>query len=108
VWQDTRLLVKNLYRVTEQLPETEKYGLTSQMRRSSVSIISNIAEGSGRTSAKDQAHFYQLAFSSLIELLNQLIIAKDLEYIQQDDLVQLRSTIEMISNKLNALRKSRL
>ena len=86
----------------------ETYGLTSQMRRAAVSVVSNIAEGSGRATKKDQAYFYQVAYSSLIELLNQLIIANDLEYITIENLKNLRSDIEIISGKLNALRRSRL
>lgn len=108
VWHDSRNLVKNIYGVTEQIPATEKYGLTSQMRRAAVSVVSNIAEGTGRTSPKDQAHFYQLAYSSIIELLNQLIISKDLCYIKESELDTVREEIEMISNKLNALRNSSL
>lgn len=77
VWNDARGLVKQVYTLTEQFPITEKYGLVSQMRRAVVSVVSNIAEGSGRSSQKDQAHFYQIAFSSLIELLNQFIIVND-------------------------------
>lgn len=107
VWNDARSLVKQVYTLTEQLPTTEKYGLVSQMRRAAVSVVSNIAEGSGRTSQKDQARFYQIAFSSLIELLNQFIIANDLNYISQNALMDIRTEIEKVSNKLNALRKSR-
>lgn len=107
VWNDARGLVKQVYTLTEQFPTTEKYGLVSQMRRAAVSVVSNIAEGSGRTSQKEQAHFYQMAFSSLIELLNQFIIANDLNYISQNALMDIRSEIEKVSNKLNALRKSR-
>lgn len=106
VWHDARALVKEIYKLTESLPAEEKYGLSSQMRRSGVSVISNIAEGSGRSSKKDQAHFYQMAFSSLIELLNQLIISHDLTFISDEDLHVLRKEIEKISNKINALRKS--
>jgi four helix bundle protein len=78
------------------------------MRRASVSVSSNIAEGSSRTSIKDQAHFYQIAYSSLMELLNQVIISKDLEFINEDHETQIRIIIGKVSNKLNALRKSRL
>ena len=108
VWHDSRALVGKIYAVTEQIPGAEKYGLTSRMRRAAVSVVSNIAEGTGRTSPKDQAHFYQLAYSSIIELLNQLIISKDLSYIKESELATVREIIEMISNKLNALRNSSL
>jgi four helix bundle protein len=106
VWNEARAMVKTIYHVTEKYPAGEKYGLSSQMRRAAVSVVSNIAEGSGRTSLKDQAHFYQLAFSSLIELLNQLIISSDLGFISEQQLSDIRPDIQKISNKLNALRNS--
>lgn len=106
VWHDARNLVKFVYKLTAQLPSGEKYGLTSQMRRAAVSIVSNIAEGSGRTSSKDQSHFFQIAYSSCIELLNQVIISNDLTYISEEDLIKSRLEMGKITNKLNALRKS--
>ena len=108
VWHDARSLVSLIYTISETFPSPEKYGLTSQVRRAAVSIVSNIAEGSGRTSLKDQAHFYQLAFSSLIEVLNQLIIAGDLCFINEVTIINVRLHIEKVSNKLNSLRKNRL
>lgn len=59
VWKDSKELVKKIYILTEQLPKTETYGLLSQMRRAAISISSNLAEGSGRTHQKDQAHFFK-------------------------------------------------
>jgi four helix bundle protein len=58
VWHDARRLVKMVYQVTEQLPATEKYGIINQMRRASVSIVSNISEGTRRSTEKDQAYFF--------------------------------------------------
>jgi four helix bundle protein len=108
VWQDSRSLAKVVYEVTKFFPDSEKYGLINQMRRASISVSSNIAEGSSRTSKKDQSHFYQIAYSSLMELLNQVIISKDLKFLIEDNEVQIRNNIGKVSNKLNALRKSRL
>ena len=108
VWQDSRSLTKVIYEVTKSFPDSEKFGLVSQMRRASVSVSSNIAEGSSRTSKKDQAHFYQIAYSSLMELLNQVIISTDLEFLNEGLESQVRNHIGKVSNKLNALRKSRL
>ncbi|MEL7120521.1 MAG: four helix bundle protein [Bacteroidota bacterium] len=62
-----------IYRVTSEFPDHEKYGLVTQMRRASVSVQSNIAEGSARMTKGDQSHFYTMEFSSLMELLNQLL-----------------------------------
>lgn len=106
VWQLSRVLVKEIYSVTEKFPEKEKFGLVNQIRRAAVSVSSNLAEGSGRISRKDKAHFVQLAYGSLMEVLCQLIISSDLEYITDAHLSELRSRIQEISNKLNALRNS--
>jgi four helix bundle protein len=108
VWQDSRSLTKLIYEVTKSFPDSEKFGLINQMRRASISVSSNIAEGSSRTSQKDQAHFYQIAYSSLMELLNQVIISTDLQFLNENQESQIRNHIGKVSNKLNALRKSRL
>jgi len=88
--------------------EEEKFGLVSQVRRAVVSVSSNLAEGSGRTGNKDQAHFTQLAYGSLMEVTNLLILASDLGYISNNEYDQLRAKIKKMSNRLNALRKSQL
>ena len=108
VWTDIRHLIKTVYMITSTFPENEKFGLVSQMRRSSISISSNLAEGSSRTSSKDQAHFYQMAYSSMMELLSQGIVCSDLNYITDEIYDDLRNEIQTISFKLNALRKSTL
>ncbi|MDP3463652.1 MAG: four helix bundle protein [Bacteroidales bacterium] len=106
VWQQARQLTKEIYIVTNSFPVEEKFGLVSQMRRSSISVGSNIAEGSSRKTDKDQAHFYTTAFSSLVELLNQLILSYDLGFLPEEKYIELRNTVELISNQLNKLRKS--
>src|SRR5688572_15439801 len=106
VWEDSNALVVAIYSVIRDFPDTEKYGLANQMRRAAISVISNIAEGSARTSLKEQAHFYQIAYSSLFELLAQLIIAHRLGFTNNGQLNNLRGQIENISMKLNGLRKS--
>ena len=73
VWQKSRLLVKEVYKLTTHFPAEERYGLTSQLRRASVSVSSNIAEGSTRWGKWDKARFYEVAYGSLIEVMNQLI-----------------------------------
>ena len=70
VWNDARSLSKSIYIVTKSFPEDEKFGISSQLRRSSVSVSSNIVEGSYRTSNKDKFNFMNIAFSSLMELLS--------------------------------------
>ena len=108
VWIDSKELIKLIYKVTKDFPSEEKFGLTNQLRRASVSIASNLAEGTSRNTNKDKAHFTTLSFSSLMEVLNQVIIAKELELIKEHDYNTIITDIEKISNKLNALRKSQL
>ena len=106
VWKDSRELVKMIYLLTKAYPSSELYGLSSQIRRASVSISANIAEGSGRIHIKEQAHFYQIAYSSAIELLNELILSNDLNYIKHEELNQARLLIEKITRQIAQLRKS--
>ncbi len=104
VWNESKDLSKSIYLITNSFPNAEKFGLTSQLRRASVSICSNIAEGSARKTNKDKAHFTVIAFSSAVEVLNQIILAYELEFISKDDYLVLREKVESITNKLNALR----
>ncbi len=106
VWQLSKKFVVKIYKATEKFPANEKFGLVNQMRRAAVSICSNLAEGSGRTTKKDQAHFYSMSYSSLMELLNQLLISVDLNFMTEKDLLPTRTDIEIVSMKINALRKS--
>ncbi|WP_142785749.1 four helix bundle protein [Changchengzhania lutea] len=108
VWIDSKELIKLIYIITKDFPSEEKFGLTSQLRRASVSIASNLAEGTSRKTNKDKAHFTTLSFSSLMEVLNQIIIARELNFIDKNNYQILRTEIEKISNKLNALRKAQL
>ena len=82
--------------------------MTSQIQRSALSVSSNLAEGSGRVSGIEQARFTEIAYSSLMELLNQLIIASDLNYLEERQVNELRPSIIEIGNKLNSLRKRQL
>lgn len=108
VWIDSKELVKLIYSVTKDFPSEEKFGLTNQLRRASISIASNLAEGTSRKTSKDKAHFTTLSFSSLMEVLNQIIIAKELNFLNEDNYKIIRTEIEKISNKLNALRNTQL
>ncbi|KAB1069165.1 four helix bundle protein [Tamlana haliotis] len=108
VWIDSKELVKIIYQVTRNFPSEEKFGLTNQLRRASISVASNLAEGTSRNTNKDKAHFTTIAFSSLMEVLNQIIIAKELNFIDDNNYQVIRSEIEKIANKLNALRRSQL
>jgi len=108
VWNLGRELTKNIYKISRNFPEDERFGLTSQIRRASISVTSNIAEGSSRKSGKEQARYTEIAFGSLLEILNQLIAAGDLEYINEELIKSQRPLIEEIGNKLNRLRETQL
>jgi len=108
VWKCSVDLTKSIYELTNLFPENEKFGLISQLRRASISIASNLAEGTSRNTNKDKAHFTTMAYSSLMEVLNQLILSKELNFISENDYGKLRENISKISNMLNALRKSQL
>lgn len=108
VWQKSRQLSVTIYKLTKSFPDGERFGLISQMRRCSVSISSNIAEGSGRHSAKDKARFTEIAYSSALELLNQLILSKDLEFISEEQLITIRESISEIAAMLDGLYKSQI
>ena len=108
VWVESKELTKSIYLIVSKFPESEKFGLTSQLRRATISISSNIAEGSTRKSYKDKAHFTTIAFGSAVEVLNQLIISYELGFITEDNYSDLRSKIESITNKLNSLRNYQL
>ena len=105
VWIKSRILTKRIYEITNKFPDTEKFGIVGQIRRAVISVCSNIAEGASRKSRKEQGHFYTIAFSSLMETLNQLIISKDLDYLEKDDMDKLRTDIHEISLMLNSLSK---
>lgn len=104
VWKEAIQLVVNTHKITDLFPNEEKFGLISQMRRSSVSVSSNIAEGTARQTNKDKAHFLTVAYSSTLELLNQAIIAKELKFISQENYKNIRLEVESITNKINALK----
>ncbi len=103
VWQSARELNILVYRLTKKFPLQELYGLTSQMRLSSVSVSSNIAEGYGRKQHKDKEHFYVMALGSLTELLSQFILSTDLTYLSSQDLVAARTQINKTKAQLLSL-----
>jgi four helix bundle protein len=104
VWVESKNFSKSIYLVTSKFPDNEKYGLISQLRRASISICSNIAEGSARNGFKDKALFTTMAFSSAVEVINQLIICFEIDFISENEYFKLRGDLESITNKLNSLR----
>ena len=103
VWQNSREFVKEIYYITNSFPDDERFGLTSQIRRASLSVSANIAEGMSRKTEKDKARFISISFGSAIEVVNFLILANDLELIRESDYNQLREKLERITNQLNSL-----
>ncbi len=96
IWKQSRLFCKDIYEITSSFPEIEKFGLISQLRRASVSIPSNIAEGASRRSNKDFARFLEIAIGSCYELETQLLIANDLGFLKAENLKSLLPKLEAI------------
>lgn len=107
-WQASIDFAKIVYELTNKFPNDEKFGLTSQIKRASISISSNIAEGSAKKSLKDQARYTEIAFGSLLEVLNQFILAFELSFINEDDIVIIRTEVESLSRQINALKNSQI
>ncbi len=103
VWQKSFDLTKKIYKVTEDFPKTEVYGLVSQIRRAFVSIPSNISEGFVRKSRKEFSQFISIAFGSGAELETQLLLSKDLGFINESDFRKLDSLLQEIMKMLNSL-----
>jgi len=104
VWKNAIKLSVDIYKLTENFPKSEFYVLSTQLRRASISISSNIAEGNYRNTIRDKSHFITMAYSSLMEVLNQLIISKELKYIEEEELDVFREHISLIANQLNKLK----
>ena len=95
IWHESMKIVKSVYSLTSNLPSDERFGLVSQINRCSISIPSNIAEGSGRTSNKEFIHFLNISISSSFELETQLILANDLFNTDSEEIIE----------KINELQK---
>ncbi len=108
VWQNARRLVMSVYLLTKNYPDAERFGLVSQMRRCAISIASNLAEGTARKTMKDKSYFTTMSYGSALELLNQLILSLDLEFLDEQKYYEIRAQIEEVTNKLNSLRNSQI
>ena len=107
-WHEARKLAVDVYRLLEKFPKTENYALCDQLRRAAISVSSNIAEGTGRMAIKEQIHFLEIAFGSLMEIYSQLQIAVDLNYITPDDLKIIKHRIFTTSKLISGLRASKI
>ena len=106
VWERSHRLVLEVYRTTQTFPSVERYGLTSQLRRAVLSVPTNIAEGAKRLSARDYAHFLNIAEGSLAEAEYLLQVSRDLGYIQPEDAGSQLAEVAEVLRMLNGLRKS--
>lgn len=108
IWKKSRLFCSEIYVVTADFPDSEKFGITNQLRRASVSIPSNIAEGSSRNSNKDFSRFLEIAIGSAYEIETQLLISSDLGFLKDDKLkalsIQLEEIIKMTSKFRSTLK----
>ena len=103
VYQDAKAFVVAVYKLLDSFPDTEKFALCNQIRRAVVSVPSNIAEGMGRLSDKDQAHFLNMSYGSLMEVYAQADIAHDLKYIDDEMFNQLEEQVDSISKMIQSM-----
>jgi len=102
-WQKGHTLVIDIYKITADFPKHEIFGLSSQIQRAAVSVTSNIAEGFGRRTANERVRFYDIARASLAELQNQLLIARDIKYLDQEKFTNLADQTTEVCKMLNGL-----
>ena len=105
IWKRSRKLVKRIYQVTQSFPSEEKFGLSSQIRRCSVSVPSNIAEGCGRGTSPQLKHFLDISIGSLCELETQTYLSFDLDYFNQSTLKELIDEITAIRKMTNSFKR---
>ena len=103
VWQEAKKLVVDVYHLLDSFPKFEKYALCDQIRRTIVSVPSNIAESCGRRSLKEQIHFLEIAYGSLMETYNQPLIAIELTYITEESVEAIKPSIDAVAKMINAL-----
>jgi four helix bundle protein len=105
-WQLSRTFCKDIYLITKSFPDDEKFGLISQLRRASVSIPSNIAEGASRVSNKDFKRFLRISLGSCYEIETQLLISLDLGFIDNKELEKLNSTLQQVIKMMSKFSSS--
>ena len=103
IWTKGISFVKEIYKLTKNFPKEELYGLTNQLRRASVSVPANIAEGWGRESSKSFISFLKISRGSLFEVDTLILIAESLKYIDNKDLIKLQNEIELLGKMINSL-----
>lgn len=107
-YKEAKLLVRKVYELLKQFPKEEQYALCDQLRRAVISVPSNLVEGTGRYSTKEQLHFLEIAYGSLLEAECQLDIAHDVKYISDEQLSEINAQIRKVAALLSGLRSKRL
>ena len=105
-YQKAKEVVKHTYKLLKKFPAEERYAMSDQLRRASVSITSNIAEGINRYSVKDKSHFIEMSYGSLMEVSSQFEIAEELGYITAEERLSMDQLIEEVARLLSGLQKS--
>jgi four helix bundle protein len=106
VWQEARKINQVIYRLTKRFPRQEMFAMTSQIRRASMSVSSNIAEGSGRNSDKDFAHFLEQSYASLMEVASLFFLGMDEAYVTETDLDPLFDEMERLAKRIASLNRA--
>jgi len=105
VYIELKKFIKEIYSITSEFPDSEKFGLISQIRRTSISVASNITEGNSRPSSKERVYFSNMAYGSLMEVLCQIDIAYELGYIESVKVEMLRLKVELIAKLINGYKR---
>jgi four helix bundle protein len=108
VWKESRELTLLIYRITKQFPDNERYGMTSQLRRASSSVVANIAEGNERSSKKDALRFFEIAKGSLIEVDCFIDLASKLQYLSNEDKIDCINQINKTAYLLMRFKNSQI
>lgn len=103
-YKEGKKLVKEVYRLLKRFRKEEQYAMCDQLRRAVISITSNIAEGSGRSSSKEKVHFLEIGYGSLMEVLSQMDVACDLEYITKEEFNNIEVMVENVGRPLSGLK----
>ena len=104
-WQEAHKLVLMIYKITKNFPNNEQYGIVMQLRRAVISITSNIVEGFTRKSYREKIRFYYMAISSLVEVQSQIVVSRDIDYIDHNDFNQFSKQSIFVSKLINGLIK---
>lgn len=102
IWKEGRIVVKSTYLLMRQMPDDEKFGLTSQIKRSVISIPSNIAEGCAKSSEKDLSRFLEISLGSCFELETQLLLCSDLEFINNEIIIKQVESVQLLEKRISS------